>query len=117
MKPSAPVALLVLVSGLAAAAEYKPMTGQYAITRPTLLDAPADETPDRIVLFLEGAAARDTYRRMSAAARPRECSQDVALTKTAGATACRFDTTEDTYVCWIGVHLHSGQGVQLDVPC
>ena len=109
--------LLVLVSSFVAGAEYKSMQGQYAISGPTLMDAPADEKQDRVVLFLEGDAARDIYRGMSAQAKPEVCTPDGALTKNAGGVSCMFDASDDTYTCAIGVRLDSGLAVHPDLPC
>jgi hypothetical protein len=118
MKRIAPLfAMLTLVSGHVVGSEYKPMSGQYAITGPTLMDAPADEKQDRVVLFLEGDAARDVYRGMTAPAKPQVCTPEGAVTKSAGGVTCTFDANDDTYACWIGVRLDSGHAVQVDVPC
>jgi hypothetical protein len=117
MKRIALLALLVLASGFVVSAEYKPMQGQYAISGPTLMDAPADEKQDRVVLFLEGDAARDVYRGMSVQAKPEVCTPNGALTKQAGGMSCMFDASDDTYTCAIGVRLDSGRAVQLDLPC
>jgi hypothetical protein len=117
MERIALVALLTLIAGFACAAEYKTMTGQYAITGPTLMDAPADEKQDRVVLFLYGDAARDVYRGMTATAKPQVCAPDGSVTKSAGGVECMFDASDDTYVCWIGMRLDSGQAVHADVPC
>lgn len=117
MQRAASLALLVLASGSVASADYKPMAGQYAVSGPTLMDAPANEKQDRVVLFLEGNAARDVYRGMSAPATPKVCTPDGSLTKEAGGVSCTFDAGDDTYVCWIGVRLDSGHAVHVDVPC
>jgi hypothetical protein len=110
-------AVLAVVSGSVAGAEYKPISGQYAISGPTLMDAPADENRDRVVLFLEGDAARDIYRGMSAPTKADVCTPDGAVTKTSGGVSCTFNAGNDTYMCWIGVRLDSGRAVHVDVPC
>jgi hypothetical protein len=117
MKRIAVFGLLAVCAGLISAAEFKPLTGQYAITGPSLQDAPPDERPDRAMLFLDGDAARDVYRGMTAAAKPQVCAPDTAVVKSAGGMECMFDASDDNYACWISVGLETGEAVHTDVPC
>ena len=117
MKRIALFGLLAVSAGLISAAEFKPLTAQYAITGPSLMDAPPDERRDRVMFFLEGDAARDVYRGMTAAAKSQVCFPESAVVKSAGGMECMFDANDDTYACWISVRLDSGEAVHTDVPC
>jgi hypothetical protein len=117
MSRSALFALLALCTGLVAAAEFKPLTGQYSVSGPSLQDAPPDERQDRIVLFLDGASARALYRGMTATAKPQVCAPESAVVKSAGGVECMFDKADGTYACWVGVRLDSGEAVHTDIPC
>lgn len=110
-------ALAMLAVCVARAGEFKPLAGQYVITGPSLMDAPADEERDRVVLFLEGDAAREVYRGMTAPAKSQVCAPEGALTKVAGGVECTFEAKDDSYRCWIGVGLGNGQAVHTDIPC
>lgn len=117
MKRIALFGLLAMSAGLISASEFKPLTGQYTLTGPSLQDAPADEPRDRVLFFLEGDAARDVYRGMTAEAKPQVCAPVSAVVKSAGGMECMFDKSDDSYACWISVRLDSGEGVHTDVPC
>jgi hypothetical protein len=117
MKRIALFGLLAMSAGLISASEFKPLTGQYVITGPSLQDAPPDARRDRVVFFLEGDAARDVYRGMTAEAKPQVCAPDDAVVKSAGGMECMFDASDDTYACWISMRFDSGEAVHTDVPC
>mgnify|MGYP003577746295 CR=1 FL=1 len=54
---------------------------------------------------------------MTAPAKSQVCSPEGSLTKVAGGVECTFEANDDSYRCWIGVGLGSGQAVHTDIPC
>ncbi len=94
---------------LAHALDVKPLQGSYAIGSATLIDPPPDETKDRLLLYLDGRVAKDTYDAMEARARRSQCDPDLQ-TKTAGSLECSMSKAGE-YTCSIGVMLGSGRPV------
>ena len=82
------------------------LTGSYLIGGRTLVDAPPDEPKNtHLYLVLEGTAARDTYRAMSAHARRDACLDDGSLTKTIGAMQCTALAKTKGYRCAFSVNV------------
>ena len=120
-RPSAPslgpwltaLALAVLVAAPATALDVKPINGTYAVGSATLVDPPPNEKKDRLLLYLDGATAREMYDAMTAPARVSACDPDLR-TKTAGALECSRSKAGD-YNCSVGVSLLQGTTVKASV--
>lgn len=92
------------------AAEFKKLEGSYALTSESMVDPAPDAKHDRLVVFIEGSAAKEAYQAMSAPARKNAC--DAAIrTKTSGGLACSRNLSRDDYQCTVGVLLKSGVSV------
>ena len=107
------IALAVLVAAPATALDVKPINGTYAVGSATLVDPPPDEKKDRLLLYLDGKTARETYEAMEAPARTSPCDPDLR-TKTAGALECSRSKAGE-YTCSIGVSLVRGNTVKASV--
>ncbi|HEY9256289.1 MAG TPA: hypothetical protein VIP30_17355 [Stenotrophomonas sp.] len=104
------LATTLLFSGATVAAEFKKLEGSYALTSESMVDPAPDAKHDRLVVFIEGSAAKEAYQAMSAPARKNAC--DAAIrTKTAGGLACSRNLSRDDYQCTVGVLLKSGASV------
>jgi len=103
-------------SALAAqAAEWKPVTGTYAITEKNLLDPSAEEPRDtHFRLQLTGAAASDLYQAMNAAAIRDECTG--AGLKQIGDLRCRYYANDARYECDFSIDI-ARQKIDYGVPC
>lgn len=105
--------VLVAALGLgsaAAALDVKPLAGSYAIGSATLVDPPPGEKKDRLLLYLDGDAAREVYEAMPAPARADACDPDLR-TKSAGALECSLSKAGE-YTCAVGILLEQGTTVK-----
>lgn len=109
---------LVVLAGsvlAAQAAEWKPVTGTYAITEKSLLDPAAEEPRDtHFRLQLTGAAAGDLYQAMKTAAIRDECTG--ASLKQVGDLRCRYYVNDKRYECDFSIDI-ARQKIDYGVPC
>jgi len=100
----------LFISGTTTAAEFKKLEGSYAVASENIVDPAPDEKNDRLIVFIQGSAAKETYQAMSAP--PRKNSCDAAIrTKTAGGLACSRNLSRGDYQCTVGILLKSGASV------
>ncbi|WP_162914624.1 hypothetical protein [Desertibaculum subflavum] len=113
---TAVVAALTMVVGVVAPApamDTRPLSGTYAIGSATLVDPPPGESKDRVLFYIDGAAAKEIYDAMQAEARPSACDPSLR-SKTAGMLECSRGPGGD-YECSIGVLLTKGTSVRASV--
>lgn len=109
------IAVFAGVALAANAAEWKPLTGTYAITERSLLDPGAEEPRDtHFRLQLRGAAASDLYQAMKTAAIRDECTG--ASLKRVGDMRCRYYANDKHYECDFSIDI-AGQKIDYGVPC
>ncbi len=87
------------------AQEYRKLEGSYAIASATLIDPPKNEKKDRVVLFIDGAAAKEIYDGMAGEAKKFACSDEMLL-KTSGNLTCTKES--GIYACHVAILLSSG---------
>ena len=101
----------------AAAADYKPLQGNYMIGGTTLIDPPESESQDtHFYVDLEGNAARDLYKALKAKAVAGVCGEPGDLTKRSGGVQCTMVNGGKEYHCAFGVELRT-QNVVPGVVC
>lgn len=113
---NAVVAVLAMVVGVVAAAQAmdtRPLSGTYVIGSATLVDPPPGERKDRVLFYIDGAAAKEIYDAMEAGARPSVCDPSLR-SKTAGTLECSRSAGGE-YECSVGVSLTSGTSVKASV--
>lgn len=110
---AASIAIGLMLAATAVALDVKPVAGTYAIGSATLVDPPPNEKRDRLLLYLEGNAAREVYEAMTAPVRISACDSDLR-TKTAGALECSLSKAGE-YTCSVGVSLERGMTVAASV--
>lgn len=102
---------LLCVSAAHASGGYKQLSGSYAITSENIVDPGPEEKKDRLVLFIEGDAAREVFDSMDVPVKKNDC--DPALrTKSAGGLVCSVDLTRKDFQCTVGVKLGNGSAVK-----
>src|SRR5262245_41731337 len=86
----------------AAAADWKPLRGTYAITAKSVVD-PSDEEPkdSHFRVQLTGASAMELYRAMKVAEQPDECTG--AVVKRVGEMQCLAYKREKKYECHFSI--------------
>lgn len=101
----APLALLALLPPIAAtAADWKPLTGTYAVTAEHYLDPGPDKpTNSHFRLQLTGDAARDLFEAIPGKATVDECTG--GQSKTAGQLRCTLSADDGGYECAFSVDL------------
>jgi hypothetical protein len=111
-----PIALLLTTVSLdATAADWKRLTGTYAITAKNYLDPSDDEPKDsHLRIQLAGDAARDLYLAMKVAEKPDECTG--ATAKRVGEMQCLFYKGEKKYECHFAVDVMQ-QKIEHGVAC
>ena len=101
-----PILAALSVSGVAAQPEERALTGSYALSGATLVDAPPEEARDtHLRLHLTGAAARDLFAAMKADAEYDACLDDGAHSKRLGGTVCTRDAGGETFECSLSIEL------------
>jgi hypothetical protein len=110
---SAAALMCGLAVGAAQALDTRPLVGSYAIGSATLVDPPPGERKDRLLLYLDGATAKQVYDAMQAPARVIACDPDLR-TKTAGALECSR-SKDGEYSCSVGISLLTGATVPASV--
>lgn len=116
MPRSAVVAALAMLVGVLASAQAmdtRPLSGTYAIGSATLVDPPPGESKDRVLFYIDGAAAKEIYDAMQVEARPSVCDPSLR-SKTAGMLECSRSPGGD-HECSIGVLLTKGASVRASV--
>lgn len=82
----------LLLCWAAVCAHAKPaagrLSGSYRFHGQTVIDPPGEAADSHLGLVLEGAAARDLYRRLPAKAEPDICRDDGSLSKIRGGIRC-----------------------------
>ena len=97
---------LAIARPVHAAPTPQPLTGTYAFTGSTLVDPPPSEPQDtRFVVTLDGAAARDLYRKLKATPRRDACLVDGSMTKRAGDVQCTATAKPKGHVCTFAIDL------------
>jgi hypothetical protein len=111
--------LMLLIAGLlsigAHGAEWKALSGTYAITPESYLD-PADDEPanSHIRFQLDGESARELYHALPGDAVKDECTGlDM---KSAGNVRCRFDRGESSFECDFSIDIPE-QKIEYGVAC
>lgn len=114
--------LAVLVISLATvAAQADPaagrLSGSYRFHGKSIVDPPPGEAKDsHLGLVLEGAAARDLFRRLTAKAKPDICLDDGSRTKTQGGIRCTQLAGRAGWRCEFAIQLDT-QAVVADGAC
>lgn len=101
---------ILLLSGIAVCAHAEPasgrLNGSYRFHGQTVIDPPPGEADDsHLGLVLEGAAARELYRRLPAKAEPDLCLEDGTLTKTQGGIRCSESAGKTGWRCEFAIRL------------
>ena len=95
----------------------KRLTGTYAVGGRTLIDPPAGEAKNtHLYVVLDGSAARDVYRAMSARAVRDACLDDGSFTKTLGAMQCTENAKAKRYTCAFAINL-TEQKIEAGAVC
>jgi hypothetical protein len=85
------------------------LTGTYALGGATLVDPPPGEDPrSHYRVFLTGAAAKDLYDALRAAAEDDECLGDGSRVKRSGGISCTHLAADDSYECSFAVGVDGG---------
>jgi hypothetical protein len=85
-----------------------PLSGEYHFHGKTLLDPPPGEAQDtHLGLVLEGRAARDLFRRMTAKAEADVCLDDGSVSKTQGGLRCTELAGKAGWRCEFAIQLES----------
>lgn len=93
------------------------LSGSYRFQGETVIDPPAGEAADsHMGLVLEGAAARDLYRRLSVTALPDLCLDDGSLSKTQGGIRCTELAGGTEWRCEFAIRLDT-QALVADGVC
>jgi hypothetical protein len=88
------------------AAPPQPLTGVYAFSGKTLIDSPPSEAQDtHFVVTLDGATARDLYRKLKATLRRDACLDDGSMTKRVGDVQCTATAKPKGHVCTFAIDL------------
>ncbi|WP_146009965.1 hypothetical protein [Xanthomonas arboricola] len=103
--------IFLFIPGEISASEFSKLTGSYAITSVNLTDAVSGDKKDRLVLYLEGKVARETFDQMSGPVEESHCDPDLRI-KSAGGIICSNNIRYKDYQCTIGVMLKSGVAVK-----
>ena len=99
-------------SSLAAAPEYKPLQGQYAVAGKTLIDPPDAEAKDTHAYFeLDGSAARDLWRALKVKAQADACGDPGDRVKRSGGLQCSESAGAKDYHCRFGIELGTARVV------
>lgn len=86
------------------------LSGEYRYHGATLVDPPPGERQDtHLGLTLEGNAARDLYRHMTAEAEKDLCLDDGSLSKTQGGIRCVELTDHASWRCEFAIRLDTQQ--------
>lgn len=110
------VAIALAAAGGVHADEH-PLTGTYELGGATLVDPPPGEDPrSRFRVFLTGAAAKDLYDALHAAAEDDECLGDGSLAKRSGGIACTRLAEDGSYECSFAVGV-DGRAVESATSC
>lgn len=97
------------------AADWKPVTGTYAVTAKNYLDPSEEEPKDSHIRFqLSGATAKDIYSAMKVKEKPDECTG--AMAKQIGEMQCLFYKKETKYVCTFSLNM-AQQKIEYGVAC
>ena len=100
------LALAIAVAPVVSASPPLPLTGTYAFTGKTLVDPPPSEPQDtRLVVTLDGTAARDLYQKLKVMPRRDACLDDGSMTKRAGDVQCTATVKPKGHVCTFAVDL------------
>lgn len=113
------VILMLSLTALAAHAESAAgvLNGSYRFHGQTVIDPPPGEASDsHFGLVLEGAAARDLYRRLPGKAEPDICLDDGSLSKTHGGIRCSELAGKAGWRCEFAIRLDT-QAVVADGAC
>jgi hypothetical protein len=105
------IVLFVSVAATAAGAAEPAgtLTGTYALGGTTLVDPPPGEDPrSHYRVFLTGAAAKDLYDALRAAAEDDECLGDGSQVKRNGGISCTHLAEDDSYECSFAVGVDGG---------
>lgn len=115
MKPLFYAALLATSIPVSSAADWKPVSGTYAVTARNYLD-PADGEPnDSHVRFqLSGDTARHLYLAMKVAEKRDECTG--ATAKQIGEMQCLFYEKQGAYACHFSLNI-AEQTIEYGVAC
>jgi hypothetical protein len=104
-----------VLSAGAQGAEWKALSGTYAITPEFYLDPSIDEPANSHIRFqLEGDAAKDLYDALPGEAVKDDCTGQNM--KSAGEVRCRFDGGETRYECDFSINLPE-QKIEYGVAC
>jgi|SRR5215213_10345899 len=97
---------------VASAAELNNFEGRYGFSSADIIDAVPTDKQDRLVIFIAGKAARETYEKMQVKAKEGLCDPDLMI-KNAGGLMCSKDTARGEYYCSVGLLLKSGKSVDV----
>jgi len=106
---------LVVVSMNSQAAEWKPLSGIYAVTAENYLD-PAEGEPDNTHyrLQLDGAAAEDLFHALPSPVSMDECTG--TKQKISGDMKCLYYEAESRYECAFSINLQENR-IEYGVAC
>jgi hypothetical protein len=110
------VTLLLLAWGAAAAAaDWRPLEGTYALTAKDVIDPPPEQPRDsHLRVQLTGAAARDLWAAMKVDAVDDECTG--AKARRVGDMQCLWFERDGTYECAFSIDVMA-QRIEYGTPC
>ena len=115
MKKRALLVALALVASDLGAADWKPLTGTYAVTAMYYLDPPEEDPKDsHFRIQLTGDAARELYLAMKVAEKRDECTN--ATAKQIGEMQCLHYKNQKKYTCAFSVNI-AQQKIEYGVAC
>lgn len=102
----------VATVALAQAGVFKNLEAQYSITTKDIVDPLPEDRPDRVILSITGASAKEIYSAIPSPGRRVRCDgqADASLppTKAAGGLECTGDDKKG-YSCSVAILLNSGK--------
>ena len=106
---------LLASSTLALAADWKDVTGIYAITPEDYLDPPPNQKEDtHFRLQLTGDSAKDLYNSMSVEPVEDECTGGMA--KNIQQMKCSYFASDDAYECHFSINI-AEQKIEYGIAC
>jgi len=106
---------LLASSTLALAADWKDVTGIYAITAEDYLDPPPEQKENtHFRLQLTGDSAKDLYNAMSVEPIEDECTGGMA--KSIQQMRCLYFESDGTYECHFSINI-AGQKIEYGIAC
>lgn len=103
--------MVLLMLAPVGAQEVKPGMVSYMLTTEAITDPDPAEPRDRVLLFIEGDAAREIFAAMTVKPAKTDCMGETVpkgeVLKKAGKLECTFDGKDD-YRCSVGLMLKTG---------